>query len=165
MLILPPVTVIRSRTQLQSGAATDHNRANFRSGWTSPLSAALAASRYLLRASPSSTRLTEPHANAGRPSFIASTSPALVLRSSVAFVPKRRRSRRHRQAGNSQHEAHVSLMARRSRDDGCRTAETDASRGHPHHYERLWRCGHERNARSPFQGGTDGPAEAKLICE
>jgi hypothetical protein len=38
-------------------------------------------------------------------------------------------------------------------------------RGHPHHYERVWGCGHERNARSPFQGGTDGPIEAKLICE
>jgi hypothetical protein len=60
--------------QLQAGGATDQNGANLRSGWRSPLSAALIASRYLLRASPSSTILAEPHVNAGRPSFIASTS-------------------------------------------------------------------------------------------
>jgi hypothetical protein len=52
----------------------DHERANVRRGWMSPLSAALMASKYLVRGSPSLTRLAEPHVNAGRPSFIAITS-------------------------------------------------------------------------------------------
>jgi hypothetical protein len=50
---------------------TDHDRAKLRSGWMSPSSAALIASRYVVRASPSLTRLAEPHVNADRPSFIA----------------------------------------------------------------------------------------------
>ena len=40
----------------------------------SPLSAALTASRYRGRASPSLTRFAEPQENIGRPSFMASTS-------------------------------------------------------------------------------------------
>jgi len=36
-----------------AGADLVHERANFRSGWMSPLSAALIASRYFVRASPS----------------------------------------------------------------------------------------------------------------
>ena len=51
-----------------------HERANFRSGWMSPLSAALIASRYFARASPSLSRLTEPQVNAGWPTLIKSMS-------------------------------------------------------------------------------------------
>lgn len=51
----PPITVIR-RMQPPSGEVTDHDRANLRSGWISPVSAVLIAFRYLLRASPSLTR-------------------------------------------------------------------------------------------------------------
>ena len=40
----------------------------------SPLSAALIASKYLMRASPSLTKLVEPQENPGRPSFIRSMS-------------------------------------------------------------------------------------------
>ena len=50
---------------------TDQDRAKLRSGWMSPSSAAPIASRYVVRASPSLTRLAEPHVNADRPSFIA----------------------------------------------------------------------------------------------
>lgn len=51
-----------------------HERANFRSGWMSPLSAALIASRYFARASPSLIRLTAPQVNAGWPTLIKSMS-------------------------------------------------------------------------------------------
>jgi hypothetical protein len=61
--ILLPITLIRRRTQPESGAVTDHDRANLRSRWMSPLSASLIASRYLSRASPSLTRLAEPQVN------------------------------------------------------------------------------------------------------
>jgi hypothetical protein len=61
----------RKPIQAQSGDITDHDRAKLRSGWMSASSATLIASRYFVRASPSLTRLAEPHVNAGRPSFIA----------------------------------------------------------------------------------------------
>jgi hypothetical protein len=57
--------------EAQSGDTTDHDRAKLRSGWMSPSSAALIACRYVVRASPSLTRLAEPHVNGRRPSFIA----------------------------------------------------------------------------------------------
>ena len=55
-------------------AQRDHDRANLRRGWMSPLSAALIASRYPVRASLSLTRFAEPQENVGRLSLMASTS-------------------------------------------------------------------------------------------
>jgi len=72
--ILPSITVTRRRTHPQSVGSTNYDRENWRRGWMSPLSAVLITSRYLLRASPSLTRLAEPQVNAERPSLIASTS-------------------------------------------------------------------------------------------
>ena len=37
--------------------------------------------------------------------------------------------------------------------------------GHPHHHEPVRGCGPKRDARGPFQGGSDGSAEAELICK
>src|ERR1700730_5206144 len=68
-----PPAILGSNAQTGS-AHTGHERANFRSGWMSPLSAALIASRYFVRASPSLTRLAEPQVNAARPSLIKSMS-------------------------------------------------------------------------------------------